>query len=320
MSGPYDRPDDPEDVTLWAGRLRPWPASPVSSPAGDDEEPDGDADATVIARRGVGRRGTEGTGGAVDDEAALEDTVIVSRDRADESAVDDTVIVPRERGDDTVVVRRDRPVDRIVAEIDEGDDRPSTVSVPPLGEDDTAPGRRAPHDETVPSPRKRSSSGDPGADTDTERDTTVRSPRAGGRAERPEQIVDDTTTAAQRATGLAESLPATAPGRRRAPRDESDRDGSAGAAAGTGTAPRGDARARAARIPGTDIPEAYGPRGDAAVRVQRTAPAPRGEPEHDAALVRAKAPRRGAAAPLIIGGTTVVVLAGVLAALLLLVR
>jgi len=323
VSGPYDRADDPEDVTLWAGRLRPWPVSPAPSPTGDDEGPDGDGDATVIARRGGGRHGAEGTDDAVDG-PALEDTVIVPRERADESAVDDTVIVPRERGDDTVVVRRDRAVAREGAEIDAGGHSASPASVPAAVDDDTAPGRRAPHDETVPSPRRRSSSADPAADTAAELDMTVRSARAGGRAEPPEQIVDDTTTAARRATRLAEPFPATAPGRRRAPRDGSDRVESAEAAApdaGADAAPRADARTRAARVPGTDVPEAYGPRGDAAVRVPRTVPAPRGEPERDAALVRAKTPRRGAAVPLVIGGSTVVVvLAGALAAVLLLVR
>lgn len=29
----HDDIDDPEDVTLWAGRLRPWPAAPVDPPA-----------------------------------------------------------------------------------------------------------------------------------------------------------------------------------------------------------------------------------------------------------------------------------------------
>lgn len=306
MSGPYDRADDPEDVTLWAGRLRPWPVSPDPSPTGDDEGPDGDGDATVIARRGVGRHSVGGTDDAVDG-----------------SALEDTVIVPRERGDDTVVVRRDRAVAREGAEIDAGGHSASPASVPAAVDDDTAPGRRAPHDETVPSPRRRSSSADPAADAAAELDMTVRSARAGGRAEPPEQIVDDTTTAARRATGLAEPFPATAPGRRRAPRDGSDRVESAEAAApdaGADGAPRADARTRAARVPGTDVPEAYGPRGDAAVRVPRAVPAPRGEPERDAALVRAKAPRRGAAVPLVIGGTTVVVLAGALAAVLLLVR
>ncbi len=35
MSGPFDRPDDPDEVTLWAGRLRAWPANPPA-PADDD--------------------------------------------------------------------------------------------------------------------------------------------------------------------------------------------------------------------------------------------------------------------------------------------
>ena len=57
MSGPYDVPDDPDEVTLWAGRLRAWPTRP-SAPV-DAEEIDEDtavsarpaAGAVVVARR-----------------------------------------------------------------------------------------------------------------------------------------------------------------------------------------------------------------------------------------------------------------------------
>ena len=72
MSGPYDVPDDPEDVTLWAGRLRPWPAAPSPSDGGDD--------------------------------TADEDTAVSVRS----AEVDDTVrVVRHEPSDDTIRVARD---------------------------------------------------------------------------------------------------------------------------------------------------------------------------------------------------------------------
>ncbi|MCJ1706328.1 hypothetical protein [Microbacterium sp. VKM Ac-2923] len=50
MSGPHGGADDPDDVTLWAGRLRPWPVSPVV---------DGVDDETVRSRRATpGDHGT----------------------------------------------------------------------------------------------------------------------------------------------------------------------------------------------------------------------------------------------------------------------
>lgn len=50
MSGPDDVPDDPDDVTLWAGRLRPWPARTP-----EDTQPDAAADVdddTAVSPRG----------------------------------------------------------------------------------------------------------------------------------------------------------------------------------------------------------------------------------------------------------------------------
>lgn len=49
MSGPRDTPDDPDEVTLWAGRLRAWPVAPEA----------GEHDDTVrVERTPVGRRGS----------------------------------------------------------------------------------------------------------------------------------------------------------------------------------------------------------------------------------------------------------------------
>ncbi|MFM2721044.1 hypothetical protein [Microbacterium mcarthurae (nom. nud.)] len=129
MSGPYDRADDPDDVTLWAGRLRAWPTPPRSDVDGDDEVDDD----TIVSPR----------------PAPADDTVRV--DRAD--PVDDTVISARPApADDTVVSARATPVDDpAVSAFPEVDDetaprrRPSDPSEPEPGilpSDETAPGRR----------------------------------------------------------------------------------------------------------------------------------------------------------------------------------
>jgi len=315
VSGPYDKPDDPEDVTLWAGRLRPWPA-PTAPSTTDDDVRDGIDDATVIARRGVARHDD-----AIDDD----DTVVVPRGRLGEGVADDTVIVSRERRDDTVAPRREPAIDRPVAEVDAADvDAGEGESVEADPVEDTAPADRA-----------------------AALDRTVRSSRPRAPQAPLEQDLDDTTAAAR---GRAESLDATAPGRRRAAGAGADLDGRADVAsrrvgadvaareAGTPAPPREpgapassppadahrppreDARPREARVPRAEDADTYGPRRDEAIRVHRSAPVPRVDPDRDAALVRPKAPRRGAARPLVIGGTTVVVLAGALAAFVLLVR
>ncbi|BAJ73925.1 hypothetical protein MTES_0961 [Microbacterium testaceum StLB037] len=290
MSGPYDKPDDPEDVTLWAGRLRPWPASVTPATADDGADPAVNEDETLIARRGTARRA----------EVANEEAV-----------ADDTAIVARESQDHTVLVRRGATTNG--PEADEvGDTAPAeparragTVPDMRAADDDTAPGRRGPNDETVRSPRARERAEDVSAD---------RTPRTRGPEGGPEPTLDDTTTAARRTSGLAEPLPATAPGRRRAGGVLPD------LGAGVDVPPREEPRVRTARVPGAEVREAYGPRGDDAIRVRRNEPVPRADSALDTASVRPKKPHRGVAGPLIIGGTTVVVLAGALAAFVLLVR
>ncbi len=306
MSGPYDKPDDPEDVTLWAGRLRPWPASVTPATADDGADPAVNEDETLIARRGTARRAE-----VASDEAVADDTVIVPRERAAGAERDDTAIVARESQDHTVLVRRGATTNG--PEADEvGDTAPAeparragTVPDMRAADDDTAPGRRGPNDETVRSPRARERAEDVSAD---------RTPRTRGPEGGPEPTLDDTTTAARRTSGLAEPLPATAPGRRRAGGVLPD------LGAGVDVPPREEPRVRTARVPGAEVREAYGPRGDDAIRVRRNEPVPRADSARDTAPVRPKQPHRGVAGPLIIGGTTVVVLAGALAAFVLLVR
>ncbi|MFG6280937.1 hypothetical protein [Microbacterium sp. S16(2024)] len=82
MSGPYDVPDDPDDVTLWAGRLRPWPARP--DPAVDDGD-EIDEDTAVSLRS-----------------ARAEDTVRVVREEPSDATVR---IVRDEPSDETARAR-----------------------------------------------------------------------------------------------------------------------------------------------------------------------------------------------------------------------
>lgn len=115
MSGPYDRPDDPDEVTLWAGRLRSWPANPPAE--ADDADVD---DATV-------RSG---------DDEPDDATVIARRETPVDEPDDATVVAHRavpaaELDDDTV---RRPPAD-------EPTRRRGDVAPPPL-DDDTEPGSR----------------------------------------------------------------------------------------------------------------------------------------------------------------------------------
>lgn len=141
MSGPFDVPDDPDDVTLWAGRLRAWPTPPVESAATDD--PDDVDDDTAVSPRN----------------APADDTVRVLRD----APADDTVRVPRPQ-----------PVPHAPEVVDD-----ETVRVAPpassrgpvesgIVDETTIPGRRrgvAPDDEASTDPDDEASTGDTAAGT-----------------------------------------------------------------------------------------------------------------------------------------------------------
>ncbi|MGC0368451.1 hypothetical protein [Microbacterium sp. SLBN-111] len=145
MSGPYDVPDDPDDVTLWAGRLRAWPTPPTVGTGTDEDEVDEDtaisarpvADDTVRVRRQVPPDDTV----RVDRPAPADDTVRVDRPAPVPAPADDTVRVDRPApvpapADDTVRVDRPAPVPA-PADDTVRVDRPA----PPVDET-TAPGRR----------------------------------------------------------------------------------------------------------------------------------------------------------------------------------
>lgn len=153
MSGPFDVPDDPDDVTLWAGRLRAWPTPPADST--DTADSDDVDDDTAISSRN----------------APADDTVRVARD----APADDTVRVPRDApADDTVRVPRPQPVPAAPEVLDD-----ETVRVSPpapsrgpveggVVDETTIPGRRrgvAPDAEASTDPDDGASTGDTAAGT-----------------------------------------------------------------------------------------------------------------------------------------------------------
>ncbi|PZO55739.1 MAG: hypothetical protein DI639_17815 [Leifsonia xyli] len=165
MSGPFDVPDDPDDVTLWAGRLRAWPTPPVESAATDD--PDDVDDDTAISPRNAPADDTV----RVARNAPADDTVRVARD----APADDTVRVARDApADDTVRVPRPQPVPPAPEVVDD-----ETVRVSPpassrgpvengIVDETTIPGRRrgvAPEDEASTDPDDEASTGDTAAGT-----------------------------------------------------------------------------------------------------------------------------------------------------------
>ncbi|MDQ1112690.1 hypothetical protein QE418_002138 [Microbacterium testaceum] len=121
MSGPYDRAEDPDEVTLWAGRLRAWPTPPAVEDddetiltrrdAADDETvsaTDAPADETVISRRIVPEDDTLRSGA----EAPADETVISRRIVPEDDTLLSRVEVP---DDETVISRIDTPHDGAVS-------------------------------------------------------------------------------------------------------------------------------------------------------------------------------------------------------------
>jgi hypothetical protein len=131
VSGPYDVPDDPDDVTLWAGRLRAWPTPAAAAPgSGDDED-------TAISARPVADDTVR-----VSRPVPPDDTMRVDRPAPVPAPADDTVRVDRPApADDTVQVRRatPTPADDTVRGPRE---RPAPESAASLLDETTAPGRR----------------------------------------------------------------------------------------------------------------------------------------------------------------------------------
>ncbi|OZD31208.1 hypothetical protein CH252_39725 [Rhodococcus sp. 06-1477-1B] len=314
MSGPDDRADDPDEVTLWAGRLRSWPVPPVvEDDVADDtilsrrEAPEDETfrsrdaapdDATVISQREAPADAT-----VVSQREAPEDETIRSRNVAPD---DETVISQREEPDDATVISPPAPPATLVAH-DPLDDELGT----------TAP-RRAP---TVTTPG--AGSGDPGLDetirrgptaapVDADTDATLRRAPAEAAGSDLDEVTRHRPSApapldeATRARPAPETEDDTASGSRRRRREAS--------AAAEPVVPGG---VRDARVPEALVRESYGPRREGPARVDR-APAVRRTSAQDAAAIRPRA-RRGAGRVVVLVSVIVVVLvASAIGAVLLL--
>lgn len=119
MSGPYDVPDEPDDVTLWAGRLRAWPTPPTGATDAADDEIDDD---TAVSPRQVAADTVR-----VERPVLSDETVRVERPSPQAAPAHRPSTPPDgEPADETISVERRRP-------------RPS-VDVP-VPDDTTAPAR-----------------------------------------------------------------------------------------------------------------------------------------------------------------------------------
>jgi len=176
VSGPFDVPDDPDDVTLWAGRLRAWPTPPADSTDTADAH-DVDDDTAISARN-----------------APADDTIRVARD----APADDTIRVPRPAVDEPVREPHEQPVPAAPEVVDD-----ETVRVAPrpsprgpvesgIVDETTIPGRRrgsapaeaAPDDEASPAP-------DAEASTNPDDEASTGDTAAGTRRARSRPRVDE---------------------------------------------------------------------------------------------------------------------------------
>ncbi|REC99875.1 hypothetical protein DEU35_0851 [Microbacterium sp. AG157] len=313
MSGPYDRADDPEEVTLWAGRLRAWPTPPA---AGDDEI----VDETILSRREAPE--DETARGAAD--VPADETVISRRSAPDDDTVrsrtdvpvDETVISRRSApDDDTVRSHVAAPDDAIVISSDGAPDDATIVSQPApraapeaIGSVDDEVGTTAPRGVAASLPVASPAAPAPGLD-----EATRRPPHAGAGAADLDDVTRRRSSAepgidgATRARAVPQVDDDTASGSRRRRRE----------AASAASDPLVEGAVRDARVPAALARQSYGPRREGPVRVER-APAVRVPSSGDAATVRPRA-RAGAARVVVLASVIVVVLvASVIGAALLL--
>lgn len=308
MSGPYDVPDDPEDVTLWAGRLRPWPA--LQSPS--DDTADAVDEETAVSVRSTG----------------IDDTVRVAR----EEPSDDTVrVAPREPSDDTVrVVRAESPVETVVPGREEPAD--DTVRVT-REESPVVPGRDGPAEPVI---------------ADDPNEETIRVSRHPVSRDAAIPTVDETTAPGRRRAparsdepdprGEPAAVPAPAPAAAPAHGPASVPEPDPAADVPTGDTATGTRRARTrlrveteslpsadpvsppreARVPSDAAHELYRPRADEAIRVARSAPPARADDAPDAADVRPHTARRSRGRGVVLLAVVVVVVVGAAVGLFLL--
>ena len=307
MSGPYDRPDDPDEVTLWAGRLRSWP---TPAPAEDDEL----ADETVLSRRDT-----------PDDDTVLsaadvpEDETYVSRRTPAEESSASRVELP---DDATVVSRREAPVDEPSSSQVELPDDATVVSRREALEDATIaspptrpalPGRAGPADDEVGTTAPRRAIMLPRLDAAVP-DEATRSrstPEAEGAV--PDEITrrrssdPDPLDEATRARPAADVDDETASGPRRRRRE----------AAAARTEPVVEGAVRDAHVPAALARESYGPRREGPARVERVAPA-RAPSAPDVGAVRPRANRGVGRVIVLVTVVAVVLVASIVGAVLLL--
>lgn len=331
MSGPYDRPDDPDEVTLWAGRLRSWP---TPAPAEDDEL----ADETVLSRRDT-----------PDDDTVLsaadapEDETFVSRRTPVEESSASRVELP---DDATVVSRREAPVEELSAlpvelpddetivsraELSAGEMSRSRVDLP---DDATVVSHREVLDDaTIASPPARSALPGRAGPADDEVGTTA--PRRAATAPPLDAAVPDGARRSRSTSEAEDAVPDELTRRRSSdpdPLDEATRarpaadvddETASGSrrrrreAAGGRTEPVVEGAVRDARVPDALATESYEPRREAPARVERVA-AVRAPSAPDVGTVRPRANRGAGRVIVLVAVIAVVLVASIVGAVLLL--
>ncbi len=307
MSGPYDRPDDPDEVTLWAGRLRSWP---TPAPAEDDEL----ADETVLSRRDTPDDDTVRSAADVP-----EDETFVSRRTPGEESSASRVDLADEA---TVVSRREATVEESSASRVDLADEATVVSHREVVDDATIaspptrsalPGRAGPADDEVGTTAPRRAATPPPLDAaGPDEATRSRStPEAEGlvadELTRRRSSDPDPLDEATRARPAADVDDETASGSRRRRRE----------AAGGRTEPVVEGAVRDARVPDALGTESYEPRRDAPARVERVA-AVRAPSAPDIGTVRPRANRGAGRVIVLVAVIAVVLVASIVGAVLLL--
>ena len=331
MSGPYDRSNDPDEVTLWAGRLRSWPTPP---PAEDDEV----ADETVLSRRDTPDDDTVRSAADVPEDETFvsrrtpgeepsasrvelpDEATVVSRREAQVGAPssspvelpDDETIVSRAElpADETSRSRMDLPEDAtVVSRRDALDDAP--LASPPTRP--ALPGQADPADDEVGTTAPRRATTRLPCDAVVLDETTRSRPASEAEGAVPEELTrrrssdPDPLDEATRARPAADVDDETASGSRRRRRE----------AAGGRTEPVVEGAVRDARVPAALARESYGPRREGPARVERAAPV-RAPSARDIGAVRPRANRGLGRVIVLVTVVAVVLVASIVGAVLLL--
>ncbi len=331
MSGPYDRSDDPDEVTLWAGRLRSWPTQPAAE---DDEF----ADETVLSRRDTPDDDTIRS--AVD---VPEDATYVSRHVPVDEPAGSRVDLADEV---TVVSRPEAPVGEpsgsraelldeatIVSRAEAPTDDTSQSRVEPPDDATVASRREALDDATLASPPKRHAL--PGQADPTDAEVGATAPRRATTRPLLDAVVLDETTRSRPAPEAEGAVPDELTRRRSSDPDPLDEATRARPAADvddeTASGPRRRRReataaraepvvegaVRDVRVPAALARESYGPRREGPARVERVAPV-RAPSAPDVGAVRPRANRGVGRVIVLVTVVAVVLVASIFGAVLLL--